>query len=112
MSIEEADPIRLIMAKSNAKSTAKSKRSRGISMSNYIITEDDAPGNGLDDRLSPKFEKMMLLETKPSHQEHSKKTQKNNLMLRTINPATGGGILSPPLPSNPTTKSFLSKIAT
>ena len=31
-------------------------------------------------------------------------------MLRTLDPQTDGGILSPPLVSNPTTKSFLHRI--
>ena len=33
-------------------------------------------------------------------------------MLRTMDPNLDGGIISPPLASNPTTKSFLHRIAT
>ena len=60
LSIEETDPLRIIMAKSNSKS--KSKRSRGFSLSTNQATEDENTGNGgIDDRLSPKFEKLMQL---------------------------------------------------
>jgi ribosomal protein L32 len=60
MSIEETDSIRVVMAKSNSKS--KSKRSRDFSLSTNQATEDDNIGNGgIDDRLSPKFEKLMQL---------------------------------------------------
>ena len=47
--------------------------SRGISLSTYQATEDDNTGAGLEDRLSPKFEKLQPLRSKPSHYEHTKK---------------------------------------
>ena len=111
MSVEEADPIKLIMA---SKSNSKRKRSREVSLSTYQATEDDNTGTGLADRLSPKFEKLQQLLSMPSHQEHTKssKAAGPNLMLRTVDPTVDGGILSPPLASNPTTKSFLHRIAT
>lgn len=56
LSIEEADPIKLILpSKSNSK---HKRRSREVSLSTYQATEDDNTGAGLADRLSPKFEKL------------------------------------------------------
>ena len=59
LSIEETDPIRQLLAISNQKSTTKKRSgSRGISLSTYRVTEEENQGNGLEDRLSPKFEKL------------------------------------------------------
>ena len=65
MSIEESDPVcilNLTNKKSNSvsKTHNKSKRSRGVSLSNYIATDEDINGKGgnIGDRLSPKFEKL------------------------------------------------------
>lgn len=44
-----------------AKPNSKSKQSRAASLSTYQATEDDNTGAGLDDRLSPKFEKLQQL---------------------------------------------------
>ena len=52
--IEEEDPVRLRLAKS----ASKDRKSRAASLSTYHGTEDENTGTGLDDRLSPKFEKL------------------------------------------------------
>ena len=52
--MEKEDPIRLRMVKS----ASKERRSRAASLSTYHGTDEDNTGTGLDDRLSPKFEKL------------------------------------------------------
>ena len=49
-------------SKKNQTSHKKKKSSRGQSLSCYNPTDEDHSGaNGLDDRLSPKFEKLLAL---------------------------------------------------
>ena len=63
-SFEEEDPK---MHKSMRKERQRSGN-RGISLSTFEATEE--PDN-LEDRLSPKFEKLAFLQSMPSHQEHT-----------------------------------------
>ena len=61
--------VRLRLAKSGS---TKQKRSRAASLSTYQGTEEENTGTGLDDRLSPKFEKLQQIVGVPSHKDHSK----------------------------------------
>ena len=53
--------------KAKARNERVKSGSRGVSLSTFEATDEQ---DGLEDRLSPKFEKLMLLQSMPSHQEH------------------------------------------
>ena len=63
----EEDPKNAIQMQRQVRRERQKSGNRGVSLSTFEATEED---NNLEDRLSPKFEKLMFLQSMPSHQEH------------------------------------------